>query len=120
MTVTPESCSKVSRSTIHRYSSSLIVQLTLSSYKLKRLTERTYLCLGQWEEKGVTYTYTMRNDTSTNECFVGTIINDEEIYIKEAGDYCIRNIDPKTEGMRLYRKGAVLVLIYFQVALKCI
>ncbi|KAL6432139.1 hypothetical protein ACFW04_006686 [Cataglyphis niger] len=67
--------------------------------------ERTYLCLGQWEEKGVMYTYTMRNDTNTNECFVGLIVNDEEIYIKEAGDHCIRNIDPKKEGMRLYKKG---------------
>ncbi|XP_076396125.1 uncharacterized protein LOC100883440 isoform X1 [Megachile rotundata] len=67
--------------------------------------ERTYLCLGQWEEKGVMYTYTMRNDTSTNECFVGLIVNDEEIYIKEAGDHCMRNIDPKQEGMRLYKKG---------------
>ncbi|XP_020289129.1 uncharacterized protein LOC109857350 [Pseudomyrmex gracilis] len=67
--------------------------------------ERTYLCLGQWEEKGVMYTYTMRNDTGTNECFVGLIVNDEEIYIKEAGDHCIRNIDPKTQGMRLYKKG---------------
>lgn len=67
--------------------------------------ERAYLCLGQWEEKGVMYTYTMRNDTSTNECFVGLIVNDEEIYIKEAGDHCMRNIDPKKEGMRLYKKG---------------
>ncbi|XP_011648015.1 uncharacterized protein LOC105434107 [Pogonomyrmex barbatus] len=67
--------------------------------------ERTYLCLGQWEEKGVMYTYTMRNDTATNECFVGLIVNDEEIYIKEAGDHCMRNIDPKTQGMRLYKKG---------------
>ncbi|XP_032666188.1 uncharacterized protein LOC116841863 isoform X2 [Odontomachus brunneus] len=67
--------------------------------------ERTYLCLGQWEEKGVMYTYTMRNDTNTNECFVGLIVSDEEIYIKEAGDHCMRNIDPKTQGMRLYKKG---------------
>ncbi|XP_060828885.1 uncharacterized protein LOC132914083 isoform X1 [Bombus pascuorum] len=67
--------------------------------------ERAYLCLGQWEEKGVMYAYTMRNDTSTNECFVGLIVNDEEIYIKEAGDHCMRNIDPKKEGMRLYKKG---------------
>ncbi|KAG7206422.1 hypothetical protein KM043_003778 [Ampulex compressa] len=67
--------------------------------------ERTYLCLGQWEEKGVMYTYTMRNDTNTNECFVGLIVNDEEIYIKEAGDHCIRDIDPKEQGMRLYKKG---------------
>ena len=68
-------------------------------------SERTYLCLGQWEEDGVMYTYTMRNDTATNECFVGLIVNDEEIYIKEAGGHCIRNIDPKQQGMRLYKKG---------------
>ncbi|XP_023289424.1 uncharacterized protein LOC105694277, partial [Orussus abietinus] len=67
--------------------------------------ERTYLCLGQWEEKGVMYTYTMRNDTTTNECFVGLIVNDEKIYIKEAGDHCTREIDPKEQGMRLYKKG---------------
>ncbi|XP_011308369.1 uncharacterized protein [Fopius arisanus] len=67
--------------------------------------ERKYLCLGQWEEQGVMYTYTMRNDTSTNECFVGLIVNDEEIYIKEAGDHCLRDIDPRKEGMRLYKKG---------------
>lgn len=47
----------------------------------------------------------MRNDTKTKECFVGLIINDEEIYIKEAGDHCIRNIIPKEQGMRLYKKG---------------
>ncbi|XP_034935271.1 uncharacterized protein [Chelonus insularis] len=67
--------------------------------------ERTYLCLGQWEEKGVMYTYTKRNDTETNECFVGLIVNDDEIYIKEAGDHCLRNIDPRREGMRLHKKG---------------
>lgn len=55
----------------------------------------------------------MRNDTNTNECFVGLIVNDEEIYIKEAGDHCIRNIDPKTEGMRLYKKGKYLYKILF-------
>lgn len=69
------------------------------------LEERTYLCLGQWEENGVMYTYTMRNDTNTNECFVGLIINDEEIYIKEAGEHCLRNINPRTEGMRLSKIG---------------
>lgn len=61
--------------------------------------------MGQWTENGVMYAYTLRNDTGTNECFVGAIVNDNEIYIKEAGDYCIGNIDPRTEGMRLYKKG---------------
>ncbi|XP_072750030.1 uncharacterized protein [Anoplolepis gracilipes] len=83
-----------------------IMYFKVSDCESKELfEERIYLCLGQWEEKGVMYTYTMRNDTNTNECFVGLIVNDEEIYIKEAGDHCIRNIDPKTEGMRLYKKG---------------
>lgn len=68
------------------------------------------MCLGQWEERGVMYTYTKRNDTTNDtyantECFVGLIVNDDEIYIKEAGDHCLRDIDPRTEGMRLYRKG---------------
>lgn len=61
------------------------------------------------------YTYTMRNDTGTNECFVGLIVNDEEIYIKEAGDHCIRNIDPKTQGMRLYKKGKYMYRPYSQL-----
>lgn len=52
------------------------------------------------------YTYTTRNDTGTNECFVGLIVNDEEIYIKEAGEHCLRDIDPRTVGMRLYKKGS--------------
>lgn len=69
--------------------------------------ERTYLCLGQWEENDVMYTYTMRNETGINECFVGLIVNDEEIYIKEAGDHCIRDIDPRKQGMRLYKKGKI-------------
>lgn len=64
------------------------------------------MCLGQWEENGVMYTYTTRNDTGTNECFVGLIVNDEEIYIKEAGEHCLRDIDPRTVGMRLYKKGS--------------
>lgn len=75
--------------------------------------------MGQWEEKSiekgeersVTYTYTMRNDTHTkyrHECFVGMIVNEDEIYIKEAGDHCLRNIDPKTQGMRLHKIGKYL------------
>lgn len=54
----------------------------------------------------------MRNDTGTNECFVGSIINDEEIYIKEAGDSCLRNIDPKIEGMRLSKKGMLNEIVW--------
>ena len=51
------------------------------------------------------YTYTTRNETGTNECFVGLIVNDQEIYIKEAGGHCLRNINPKSSGMRLYKQG---------------
>ncbi|XP_011878018.1 PREDICTED: uncharacterized protein LOC105567627 isoform X2 [Vollenhovia emeryi] len=67
--------------------------------------KRTYHCLGQWEEKGLIYAYTMKNVTAQSECFVGKIVNEEELYIAEAGNHCLRNIDPKVQGMRLYRKG---------------
>jgi hypothetical protein len=69
------------------------------------VTEREYRCLGQWEEDGLMYTYTHRRDVGTYECFVGSIISDNEIHIKEAGDHCQRNIDPMQYGMKLLRKG---------------
>ncbi|XP_069693976.1 uncharacterized protein [Periplaneta americana] len=67
--------------------------------------ERQYRCLGQWEEDGRMYTYTQRRDVGTYECFVGSIISNDEIYIKEAGDHCQRNIDPMHFGMKLTRKA---------------
>ena len=69
------------------------------------VTEREYRCLGQWEEDGLMYTYTQRRDVGTYECFVGSIISNSEINIKEAGDHCQRNIDPMHYGMKLIRKG---------------
>lgn len=53
----------------------------------------------------------MRKDTNTNECFVGSIVSDDEIYIKEAGDYCIRKMDPKENGMQIYKKGINILSI---------
>jgi hypothetical protein len=70
--------------------------------------EREYRCLGQWEEDGLMYTYTHRRDVGTYECFVGSIISNNEIFIKEAGDHCQRNIDPMHYGMKLTRKGTYL------------
>ncbi|PSN54332.1 hypothetical protein C0J52_10680, partial [Blattella germanica] len=67
--------------------------------------EREYRCLGQWKEDGLMYTYTQRRDVGTYECFVGSIVSDNEIYIKEAGDHCQRDIDPMHNGMKLKRKG---------------
>ncbi|XP_033606247.1 uncharacterized protein LOC111861520 [Cryptotermes secundus] len=72
---------------------------------LSKREEREYRCLGQWEEDGLMYTYTHRRDVGTYECFVGSIISNNEIYIKEAGDHCQRNIDPMHYGMKLTRKG---------------
>lgn len=54
------------------------------------------------------YTYTQRRDVGTYECFVGSIISNNEIHIKEAGDHCQRNIDPMHYGMKLLRKGTCL------------
>lgn len=61
--------------------------------------------MGQWEEDGVTYTYTQRKDIGIYECFVGSIVSHNEIYIKEAGEHCGRGIDPFRSGMKLQSKG---------------
>ncbi|KAJ9580595.1 hypothetical protein L9F63_024210 [Diploptera punctata] len=70
--------------------------------------EREYRCLGQWKEDGLMYTYTQRRDVGTYECFVGSIVSNNEIYIKEAGDHCQRNIDPMHYGMKLTKKGSCI------------
>ncbi|CAH2006229.1 unnamed protein product [Acanthoscelides obtectus] len=68
--------------------------------------EREYQCLGHWREGNFLYTYTQRNDVApgTYECFVGSIITDMNIYIKEAGGHCQRNVDPLRYGMQLTKK----------------
>ncbi|CAG9816708.1 unnamed protein product [Phaedon cochleariae] len=68
--------------------------------------EREYQCLGHWSESNLLYTYTQRKDVAagTYECFVGSIINDQEIYIKEAGEHCQRHVDPLRYGMKLIKK----------------
>ncbi|KAG5885062.1 hypothetical protein JTB14_018292 [Gonioctena quinquepunctata] len=68
--------------------------------------EREYQCLGHWRESNLLYTYTQRKDVAagTYECFVGSIITDREIYIKEAGEHCQRHVDPLRYGMKLTKK----------------
>ena len=68
-------------------------------------TEREYLCLGQWEEDGITYTYTHRRDVDTYECFGGVVVNNQEIFIIEAGINCQRGLKPLTYGMKLTKQG---------------
>lgn len=63
--------------------------------------------MGQWDEGELTYTYTQRKDVGTYECFVGKIVSNNEIYIKEAGEHCERKVDPLKLGMKLTRKGKV-------------
>ncbi|KAL3290191.1 hypothetical protein HHI36_023550 [Cryptolaemus montrouzieri] len=65
--------------------------------------EREYECLGHWREGNLLYTYTQRMDVAagTYECFVGSITPKKEIFIKEAGSSCQRNIDPVRNGMQL-------------------
>ncbi|XP_066258967.1 uncharacterized protein [Euwallacea similis] len=71
--------------------------------------EREYQCLGHWKESNVLYTYTERRDVAegTYECFVGSIVSDKEINIKEAGEHCQRNIDPMKYGMKLTKTKAI-------------
>ncbi|XP_017782762.1 PREDICTED: uncharacterized protein LOC108567065 isoform X2 [Nicrophorus vespilloides] len=69
--------------------------------------EREYRCLGHWDENNLLYTYTQRHDVAdgTYECFVGSIISDKDIFIKEAGEHCQRKIDPMRYGMNLFNEG---------------
>lgn len=65
--------------------------------------EREYRCLGQWEEKGVVFVYTQRRDIDAYECFVGVMMSDKKIFIKEAGEHCQRNLNPYKHGMELHK-----------------
>lgn len=67
--------------------------------------EREYRCLGQWVEKGLVYTYTQRRDVGTYECFLGGMMSDTKIYIKEAGEHCQRHVNPYRYGMELNKIG---------------
>lgn len=70
--------------------------------------EREYRCLDHWREAELLYTYTQRKDVTseTFECFVGSIISEnKDIYIKEAGEHCQRQIDPLIYGMKLNKQG---------------
>jgi len=67
--------------------------------------EREYRCLGKWTERGILYTYTERTDVLGYECFVGLIISDSELFIKEAGEHCQRDVEPLKMGMKLSRQA---------------
>ncbi|GAB6021794.1 hypothetical protein CHUAL_004371 [Chamberlinius hualienensis] len=68
--------------------------------------EREYRCLGEWEEDGVLYTYTQRRDLPGFQCFVGTIVEGEDVFIKEAGDNCVRGMDPLKFGMKMTKQDS--------------
>lgn len=70
------------------------------------LTERKYQCLGQWTENNIIYTYAKRLDVPTYECFLGALASTEEIFIKEAGEHCRRDIDPYRYSMQLNKTRA--------------
>ncbi|XP_055694604.1 uncharacterized protein LOC129796572 isoform X2 [Lutzomyia longipalpis] len=67
--------------------------------------EREYQCLGQWEENGLLYAFTYRRDLNIHECFVGAMMAEKTIFIKEAGENCQRNLDPHRYGMELNKIG---------------
>lgn len=69
------------------------------------ISEREYRCLGKFADRGLTYTYTERRDVLGYECFVGVIINDGELFIKEAGEHCQRDVEPLRLGMKVTRQA---------------
>ena len=86
----------------------------LQRHFLVNTSEREYRCLGMFADRGLTYTYTERRvhngDVLSYECFVGVIINDGELYIKEAGEHCQRDAEPLRLGMKVTRQGASFLL----------
>ena len=60
------------------------------------------------------YTYTERRDILGYECFVGAIISESELFIKEAGEHCQRDVEPLKLGMKLVRQGRDCTPIIFQ------
>ncbi|KAK8392041.1 hypothetical protein O3P69_017569 [Scylla paramamosain] len=57
-------------------------------YRSHVIEEREYRFLGQWVEGDVTYTYKERRDQATYECFAVEVVDDNEIFIMEAGVNC--------------------------------
>ncbi|CAL4076482.1 unnamed protein product [Meganyctiphanes norvegica] len=77
-----------------------------SCYNTSEIYEdRHYQCLGQWSEGGVMYTYTHRRDVNTYECFAGVVVNNQEIFIIEAGVSCQRGLQPLSQGMKVVRQA---------------
>lgn len=71
-----------------------------------KYSERRYQCIGQWTENNIIYTYAKRLDVPTYECFLGALASPEEIFIKEAGEHCRRDIDPYRYSMQLNKTRA--------------
>lgn len=69
------------------------------------ISEREYRCLGQWQENNLTYTFTQRKDIGTYECFVGSMISEYEISVREAGKHCERNMNSLMLEMKLSLKS---------------
>lgn len=67
--------------------------------------------MGKFADRGLTYTYTERRDVLGYECFVGVIINDGELFIKEAGEHCQRDVEPLRLGMKVTRQGRNFLFI---------
>jgi len=71
-------------------------------YSCENITEvyedRLYQCFGQFEDEGLTYTFTRRLDLPLQECFVGTTVGPAH-FIMEAGAHCQRGKDPSNQGM---------------------
>nr|XP_040222749.2 uncharacterized protein LOC120949487 [Anopheles coluzzii] len=76
-------------------------QISACDYANEVYEEREYRCLGQWTHRNIVYTYTQRRDVGTYECFVGTMLSDRQIFIKEAGEHCQRDVNPHRFGMEL-------------------
>ena len=61
--------------------------------------DRLYQCYGQFQDKQLVYTLTKRIDLHKQECFVGVPSQDGKHKIMEAGEHCVRGLQPHLYGM---------------------
>ena len=61
--------------------------------------DRLYQCYGQFQDQQLVYTLTKRIDLPKQECFVGIPSHDGKHKIMEAGEHCMRGLQPQLYGM---------------------
>ncbi len=75
------------------------------------ISERSYECVGQWEEAGTVLAYARLLSSATSawsavhECFVGAVDSAGRLFLMESGADCRRGLRVTALGMQLKRRS---------------